>query len=142
MTKEMKVIEALVRFTQNFLQDSMPDAEDKTLAVSCAALFRDWVPGAYKAGDIRLNPATGYPKECMIDHDSSVNTDWTIEVASIWKPYHSRKKEYALPFESPTGSHDIYKAGEYMIYNDKTYLAKEDTSYSPGDYAAAWEVVE
>lgn len=48
----------------------------------------------------------------------------------------------ALPWTAPTGAHDMYKTGEYMIYDGKIYLCKSDTAYSPSDYAAAWEEVE
>lgn len=133
------VIEALVRYAQNELSKESPETEDKTLAISCAALFREWEPGAYKAGDIRTKNKVPY--ECILDHDSTVNTDWTIEVRTLWKPYHSRRKEWALPFEQPTGAHDMYKAGEYCSFKGSTYLCLEDTSYSPADYLQAWEVV-
>lgn len=132
------VLEALVRYAQDSLTASTQEAEDKTLAISCAALFRPWEPGTYKAGDIRTDGKTPY--ECMTDHDSTENPDWTIEVRSIWKPYHSRRKAWALPFIHPTGAHDLYKAGEYMVYTDgKIYMANQDTSYSPEEYPQAWE---
>lgn len=135
------VIEAMVRLAQHNLTMETAAEDDKTLAISCAALFKTWVPGTYEAGDIRRDPATGYPRECILAHDSAVNTNWTITTPTLWKPYHSRKKEYALPWESPTGAHDMYKAGEYMVWTDGTYLCLEDTSYSPEDYPAAWEKI-
>lgn len=134
------VLEALVRYAQNGLTESAQTTEDKTLAISCAALFKPWKPGKYEAGAIRTDGIT--PCECMIAHDSTVNTDWDISVRTLWKPYHSRQAKWALPFIHPTGAHDMYKAGEYMVYTDgNTYLAKEDTSYSPEEYPQAWEVV-
>lgn len=33
----------------------------------------------------------------------TVQQDWTIDNRTIWKPWHSRKAEYALPYEAPTG---------------------------------------
>lgn len=136
------VLEALVRYVQGQLTTDTQSAEDKTMAISCAALFRPWEPGSYKAGDIRTK--NGVPYECMTDHDSTVNADWTIDVRTLWKPYHSRKKEWALPFIHPTGAHDTYQTGEYMTYTDgKTYLSKADgNAYSPEEYAANWEMVE
>ena len=54
---------------------------------------------------------------------------------------NSRKKEYALPWETPTGAHDIYKTGEYMIWTDhNVYKCLSDTNFSPADYPAAWEL--
>lgn len=141
--KLVKVMEALVRFAQIYLTKECQTAEDKTDAIACAALFREWTPGVYEVGDIRLNPATGYPRECILAHDSTVNTDWTIDAPTIWMPYHSRRKDYALPWEAPTGSHDMYKAGEYMIWTDGSiYLCLSDTNYSPEDYPAAWGKTE
>lgn len=133
------VLEALVRYTQSKLTEYTKDVQDKTFAIACSALFREWKPGNYFAGDIRTDGKTPY--ECMIDHDSIVNPDWTIDVRSIWKPYHSRQKEWSLPFIQPTGAHDMYKSGEYCIFEGKTYMCIEGTNYSPSDYPQAWEEV-
>lgn len=123
-------------------QQLLESGEDKTLAIACMAMFETWVKGAYKVGDIRTSPTTGYPYECILAHDSTVNIDWDISVRTIWKPYHSRKKEFALPWEHPTGSHDMYRTGEYMIWTDgEIYLCKSDTNYNPVEYGQAWEVV-
>lgn len=135
-----EVIETLVRYVQNGLTESAQTAEDKTLAISCAALFRPWEPGVYKAGDIRTDGKTPY--ECILDHDSTVNPDWTIDVRILWKPYHSRQAKWALPFIQPTGAHDAYQAGEYCIWQGKTCRSKVDGNvYSPGDYPENWEEV-
>lgn len=135
------VLEALVRYAQSNITRDAQSADDKTLAISCAALFREWKPGSYKAGDIRTS--NGIPYECMTDHDSTVNTDWTIDVRSIWKPYHSRQKEWALPWIQPTGAHDMYKAGEYMVWTDGTTRhCLEDTNFSPEEYSQAWDLAE
>lgn len=134
----LDAIEALVRYAQGKLTGEMTTAEDKTLAISCAGLFQSWTPGVYKAGDIRTKD--GVPYECILEHSSITNPDWTVDVRTLWKPYHSRQKNWALPWTAPTGAHDMYKTGEYMVYTDGiTYLCKQDTSYSPADYAAAWE---
>lgn len=134
-----KTIEALVRYSKSKLTEETLAADDKTLAISCAGLFQSWVPGSYKEGDIRTKD--GVPYECILDHDSVTNPDWTVDVRTLWKPYHSRQKNWALPWIQPTGSHDMYLAGEYMIYNGVTYVATQDTSHSPDDYPAAWEAV-
>ncbi len=60
---------------------------------------------------------------------------------ALYAPYHGKAVETALPWTAPTGAHDMYKAGEYMIWNDTVMRCKSDTSYSPNDYAAAWEVI-
>lgn len=123
--------------------NQIKENDDKTLGIQCMALFDVWVRGDYKVGDVRTDPNTGYPYECIQAHDSTVNTDWDIAVRTLWKPWHSRSLEYALPWEAPTGAHDMYKIGEYMIFTDgKVYKALQDTNFSPTEYAQAWEVQE
>lgn len=132
------VIEALIRYVQTELTESTMHTTDKTLAISCSALFREWKPGIYKAGDIRRDGKTPY--ECLIDHDSTINTDWDISVRTLWKPYHSRDPKWALPWIQPTGAHDMYKAGEYMVWTDGTiWHCLEDTNFNPEEYPQAWE---
>lgn len=114
--------------------------DDKTLVIATSEYCEKWAQGKYRTGDIRTS--NGVPYECILDHDSTDNPAWDISVRTLWKPYHSRKKEYALPFEAPTGSHDMYLSGEYMIWTDgNIYRCLSDTSYSPVDYPQAWEVV-
>lgn len=140
MLRPRTMEEGMLELNRAILADRLAETEDKTLTIACMAFYEPWVPGVYAVGDIRTDPATGYPRACMTAHDSTVNTDWTITTASIWKPFHSRKKEYALPWETPSGAHDIYQAGEYMIWTDgNVYRCLSDTSFSPADYPAAWE---
>ena len=116
------------------------ESEDKTLGIQCMDLFEPWTKGNYKVGDVRTDPKTSYPYECITQHDSVSNPNWTIDNRTLWKPWHSRSIDYALPFEAPTGAHDMYKTGEYMIYTDKyLYKCVQDTNFSPTDYPQAWE---
>lgn len=132
----MDIIER-ARALRELIRECAQNSDDKTLAIATSNYFEKWTLGQYSVGDIRTN--NGKPYECILAHDSTVNTDWTIDVRTLWKPYHSRKKEFALPFEAPTGSHDMYKAGEYMIWTDgETYLCKSDTNYNPSEYTQAW----
>ena len=131
------------RKLRKLLTELATESEDKTLAIACKDFFPPWAPGAYSVGDIRTNPETGCPAECILAHDSTVNTDWTITTATLWKPYHSRKKAYALPWQHSAGAHDIYKTGEFMIWTDcRIYRCKSDTQFSPAEYSAAWELAE
>lgn len=135
--------EGVKELNKILLNQQLAQTDDKTLAISCMAMFDTWTNGVYEVGDVRTDPTTGYPYECILAHDSTVNTDWDISVRTLWKPYHSTKKEYALPFEAPTGSHDMYHAGEYMIYtDDEIYKCLNDTSFSPTDSASDWELAE
>jgi hypothetical protein len=62
---------------------------------------------------------------------------------ALFAPYHGKTVATALPWSAPTGAHDVYKAGEYMIWTDgKVMRCISDTVYSPADYAVAWEAVE
>lgn len=137
----MSIIEK-ARNLRKLIQEYAEKSEDKTLVIAASEYFKPWTPDSYSVGDVRLNQ-NGVPKECITAHDSVTNPDWTIDVPSLWKPYHSRKADYALPYEAPTGAHDMYKAGEYMIYTDGIiYECLSDTAYSPTDYPQAWRKVE
>ena len=118
------------------------ESEDKTLGIQCMALFSVYVQNKqHTVGEVALHPETGYPWECMTAYDGTVQQDWTIDNRTLWKPWRSRKPEYALPWEAPTGAHDMYKAGEYMIWTDnKVYMCKQDTNFSPEEYPQAWEI--
>lgn len=130
------------RQLRKLIADFAMKSEDKTLVIGFKDYFEAWKPDVYKVGDIRID-SNGCPKECMIAHDSTVNTSWTIDVASLWKPYHSRMKEYALPYVAPTGAHDIYKVGEYAVWTDgKVYKCITDTNFNPAEHSQAWKVEE
>lgn len=116
-------------------------SEDKTLGIQCMALYPVYEQNKYhEAGEVALHPDTGYPKECMTAYDGTVQQDWTIDNRTLWKPWHSRLAEYALPWEAPTGAHDMYKSGEYMIWTYGTVKkCLRDTNFSPDDWPQAWE---
>ena len=137
----LDALESLVRYARGKLMDDLKSMDDKTEGIACKGLIIVYKQNAkYEVGDVRTHPVTGTPKECITAYDGSVQPDWTIDTATLWKPWHSRKKEYALPWEQPTGAHDMYKAGEYMIWTDeKIYRCKQDTNFSPVEYAQAWE---
>ena len=133
-------LEGITALAKSLVADKIKSSEDKTLGIQCMALFEPWTKGNYEVGDVRTDPKTGYPYECITQHDSVSNPDWTIDNRTLWKPWHSRSIEYALPYEAPTGAHDMYKVGEYMIYTDKSiYKCIQDTNFSPTDYPQAWE---
>ena len=134
-------LESVIRYARTKLMAEISEMDDKTEGIACKGLFPVYEQNySYSVGDVRLHPATGNPKECMTAYDGSVQPDWTIDTATLWKPWHSRKKEYALPWEAPTGAHDMYKAGEYMIWTDGTVKkCRQDTNFSPEEYPQAWE---
>ena len=135
-------LESVIRYARTKLMEEMAVAEDKTDGIACKGLIPVYTQEHYySVGDVRLHPTTGNPKECIMAYDGSVQLDWTIDTSTLWKHWHSRKPEYDLPWEAPTGAHDMYKSGGYMIWtNGYTSLCKEDTNFSPTDYPQAWEV--
>lgn len=140
----MDALESVIRYAKEKIMTEIMESEDKTEGIACRGLIPVYEQNKYHdSGEVATDPETGYPYECMTAYDGTVQPDWTIDTPTLWKPWHSRKKEYALPWEAPTGAHDIYKAGEYMVFTDgKTYKCVSDTNFSPVDYAQAWEVVE
>lgn len=133
--------EVILEMQKTALLKQVSESEDKTIGIQCMALFDVYVQNKqHEKGEVALHPETGYPKECIMSYDGTVQQNWTIDTPTLWKSWHSRKKEYALPWEQPTGAHDIYKAGEYMIWTDgKIYQCVTDTNYSPNEYRQAWK---
>lgn len=133
--------EAILEMQKTALLKQVSESEDKTIGIQCMALFDVYVQNKqHEVGEVALHPETGYPKECIMSYDGTVQQDWTIDTSTLWKSWHSRKKEYALPWEQPTGAHDMYKAGEYMIWTDGTVKkCISDTNFNPDEYSQAWE---
>ena len=120
------------------------ESEEKTFGIAGMALFQTYVQNKqHEVGEVALHPDTGYPYECMTAYDGSVQQDWTIDNRALWKPWHSRSAEYALPWEAPTAAYDMYKSGEYMIWTDGTVRrCKTDTDRGPDVLPDNWETVE
>lgn len=139
-----EALESIIRYARGKLLAELAEMDDKTAGIACRGLFPVYEQNhSYAVGDVRLHPTSGVPKECMTAYDGTVQPDWTIDTYALWKSWHSRKREYALPWEQPTGAHDMYKAGEYMVWTDgNTYQCTQDTNFSPEEYPQAWEIVE
>ena len=116
--------------------------EDTAVINRMAALARLWMPGTYAVGDVRVYG--GVPYRCVQPHDSSANPGWTPDATpALWMQYHGTTPETARPWVAPAGAHDVYRAGEYMIYTDgQMYKCLQNTNFSPVEYARAWEVIE
>ena len=104
-------------------------------------IIRDWKEGSYNINDVRLYEKIPY--KCVQAHDSTGNPNWNpVETPSLWMQYHGTTPESARPWITPMGAHDMYKVGEYMIWTDGVlYQCIYDTTYSPYEYAAAWQAV-
>lgn len=103
------------------------------------AAIRPWKEGTYAIGDVRMHE--GNPYKCVQAHDSTGNPGWNPAAApALWMQYHGTSVETARDWIAPSGAHDMYLAGEYMIYTDgAVYKCLFDTAYSPADYPSAWE---
>ena len=116
---------------------------DDDTRIRVSGLYEPWQTGKYEAGDIRNSGEQTW--ECFQAHDCAVYPD--IKPGSpawytFWRPLHGKTIATARPYVPVQGGHDIYRSGEYMVYTDgKIYKCKQDTNFSPDDYAPAWEVV-
>lgn len=124
-------------------------AADDVITIS--AIFPEWAEGKHTAGSVVQYDAQHdaqpnaqpnmQPWRCLQDHDSTGNPAWRPGVApSLWGPYHATTAARALPWQAPTGAHDCYNTGEYMVWTDgMTYLCNTDgTVYGPDVLPAAW----
>ena len=109
--------------------------------LAAGALYHKWVEGQHATGDIYT--AHGQVWECIQGYDNAVYPD-IVPGSAAWgtfhRPLHATSPDTARPWVQPTGAHDIYKAGEYMTLDGVLYKCLTDTTYSPTEYAAAWEV--
>ena len=131
---EMEAIASAVRL---MMSGRTPQTDDERIV--CASLYPEWSAGVHAQGDVYT--AQGEAWECIQGYDNAVYPDIS-PTGGAWRtfnrPLHGTSPETARPWAAPTGAHDMYKAGEYMIYSGKLYRCVSDTAYSPADYAAAW----
>lgn len=135
---------AAVNFVKMMLPTTVMDSDD---VVTVAALYAEWTEGAYQVGDIRLAWYGGahQPWKCRQEHDTATYPDITPDGTAwrtFWIPFHGTSPETAQDWIAPSGAHDQYEAGEYMIWNGQTYKCLSATVYTPEEYAQAWERVE
>lgn len=127
---------------RQLLPQCLPGADAaQTLALS--GLFAAWEPGAYQAGD--LCNANNQTWECFQTHDNAVYPDISPDTAAwftFWRPLHGVSPETARPFVRPTGAHDLYRAGEHMVWEaGETMRCLRDTSFGPDGDPNAWETL-
>jgi len=118
---------------------SVPVTTDEE-KISVSGLYADWTSGSHTVGEIYN--ADGQTWECFQSYDNAVYPDITPGNAAWYtfnRPLHGKSKATARAFVQPTGAHDIYRAGEWMIADGKYWLCLSDTAYSPSEYAQAWE---
>ena len=105
------------------------------------ALWPVWAAGAWAAGAVCTHE--GQPWRCVQAHDSTGQAGWGPGPGSaLWASYHATDPALALPYVAPSGAHDAYQAGEYMVWTDgQTYRCRTaGTVWTPDAYPAAWEM--
>ena len=120
----------------------MADLDDDS-RIRVSGLYEPWTAGKYETGDIRN--AGGQTWECFQAHDNATYPDIKPGSAAwftFWRPLHGKSPETARPFVPVQGAHDMYRAGEYAIYEGALYKCVQDTAYSPEDFPGAWENAE
>ena len=113
---------------------------DDDARIRVSGLYELWIAGTYEVGDIRNHG--GQTWECFQAHDCAVYPDIKPGGAAwftFWRPLHGKSPETARPFVPVQGAHDMYRAGEYAVFEDALYRCAQDTAYSPADYPQAWE---
>ena len=135
---------AAVSFARMMLPTMSLTADD---TITVAALYAEWTEGSYQVGDIRLAWYGGAHQlwKCRQAHDTATYPDITPDGTAwrtFWIPFHGTTPETAQDWIAPSGAHDQYESGEYMIWNGHTYKCLSATVYTPEEYAQAWERVE
>ena len=133
----------------SFARMVLPTVQETMTAddtITVAALYDEWTEGAYQVGDIRLAWYGGVhqPWKCRQEHDTATYPDITPDGTAwrtFWIPFHGTTPETAQDWIEPSGAHDQYEPGEYMIWNGQTYKCLSATVYTPEDQAEAWEAV-
>ena len=133
----------------SFARMVLPTVQETMTAddtITVAALYDEWSEGSYQVGDIRLAFYEGahQPWKCRQEHDTATYPDITPDGTAwrtFWIPFHGTTPETAQDWIAPSGAHDQYEAGEYMIWNGQTYKCLSATVYTPEEYAQAWEAV-
>ena len=113
---------------------------DDDARIRVSGLYEPWAAGQFEAGDIRNSG--GQTWACFQAHDCAVYPDIKPGGAAwhtFWRPLHGKSPETARPFVPVQGAHDMYKIGEYAVFEDALYRCAQDTAYSPADYPQAWE---
>lgn len=139
--KMLTALSSAIYVSRLSLAGETVDTDDKRLRAS--GLYQDWAPGVHPVGEI--NNADGQTWEVFQAYDNAVYPDIRPGQAAWYtfnRPLHGTSLETARPFVPVQGAHDMYRAGEYIIWTDRTIRrAKQATNYSPEDYPDAWEIV-
>lgn len=113
---------------------------DAETASAHTDMFEDWQSDvSYKAGQIRKYEDVLY--KIIQDHTSQA--DWSpSNTPTLYDAFVITESGYE-EWKKPTGAHNAYDKGKIVLFKGKLYKSLIDgNTYSPEEYAAAWEVVE
>lgn len=111
-------------------------------ALQVCGLYPRWAEGKHTRGEIYN--AEEQTWECYQDYDNAVYPDIKPGNAAWYtfnRPLHGKTRKTARAWVQPTGAHDMYRAGEWMIWTDGGYcecIAESGTSFSPEEYTGGW----
>ena len=122
----------------------LPNMTDDDQRIRASGLYSEWAEGKHTKGEVYN--ALGQTWECYADYDNAVYPDIKPGEAAWFtfnRPLHGKTRETARPWVKPMGAHDMYHAGEWMVYTDGLlYECKQDTNFSPDDYPEGWRIYE
>ncbi|MBE5800326.1 MAG: hypothetical protein E7321_10325 [Clostridiales bacterium] len=137
---DKKVMYAIGQVAARTARMQAPDS-DANEVIDFVPLLKPWKEGVQLAGEIVID--SGVPYRTITSHDSAGNPEWRPEnTPSLFAPYHGTDRAHALPWRAPTGTHDAYQKGEWMIWTDgkKYECAEDNTVWDPQIMPTAWIV--
>lgn len=115
-----------------------PETADEI--IMCSALYPEWEAGVHKTGEIFM--LDGAPWKVLAAYDNATHLD-IAPGETAWGtfniPYHGTTRETARAWIKPNNATDIYKVGEWCVFDGKYYVSKRGTDFSPSEYPADWE---
>ena len=137
----LAALEGAVYLSRLLLEGEETNTDERRLRAS--GLYPEWAPGEHREGEHCT--AGGQVWECFAAYDNAVYPDIRPGGAA-WhtfnRPLHGASPGTARPFVPVQGAHDMYRAGEYMIWTDGgVYRCLRDTNFSPEEVPADWEIV-
>lgn len=138
MSDFYKALSSAIYVSRQTLAGQTIETDDQKIRAS--GLYDDWAEGKHTKGEVYN--ADGQTWECYADYDNAVYPDIKPGEAAWFtfnRPLHGKTRETARPWVKPMGAHDMYHAGEWMVWTDGwLYLCKQDTNFSPEEYPDAW----
>lgn len=108
--------------------------------IALSIYFPEWTERDYALDDVITYE--GQPFKCAQAHNSTGNPAWNpMDAPSLWANYHAQSKLMALPWINPTGAHDAYQSGEWMIWTDGNAYEciANNTVYGPDSLPGSWK---